>query len=362
MAASSGLPVLYLRTSTKLTFTFQCFQLLFLSLFFLSFIDSKLTLLLLTTRSDGAYSTQDDEKEDNDGEMGAATPTNAELSANADQKATNAGCSNSYNPSSPSHRNPINQDENKLQAQGHENEQSSGRDWSEDEPQFEQNVIHSDVKEQTDEPENDQIREAKYPDEIIVQNLNSESLNPENMVQKYTILENTHQEKTVQQTTIHENKPRENSIQGTSNQSKINQETLNQEKSSLPRIDTKNITNQTKHGTSVRSLSSSFNNTSRPMSNATSATSAGSGFLVSFIADARGGTTTSERAVGLKFIVPANTLSGPTRLCCRVARLFRKSDNSGLKSDARIKDSNKSNIQNGGYSYQNSYQNFQQNG
>ena len=100
---------------------------------------------------------------------------------------------------------------------------------------------------------------------------------------------------------------------------------------------------------SVRSLSSSLNN------NTITNTPSTSGFLVSFIADARGGTTTSERAVGLKFIVPPNTLSGPTRLCCRVARLFRKSDH-GMKSEIKLRDSNKANIQNGyGYSYQNGY-------
>ena len=100
---------------------------------------------------------------------------------------------------------------------------------------------------------------------------------------------------------------------------------------------------------SVRSLSSSLNN------NTITNTPSTSGFLVSFIADARGGTTTSERAVGLKFIVPPNTLSGPTRLCCRVARLFRKTDH-GMKSEIKLRDSNKANIQNGyGYSYQNGY-------
>ena len=137
-----------------------------------------------------------------------------------------------------------------------------------------------------------------------------------------------------------------------------NQQTIIPTRNSNYEIPSETHQNPPKQPTStVRSMSNNTglsNNSNTGFSasnNSTSGTTSSSGFLVSFIADARGGTTTSERAVGLKFIVPANTLSGPTRLCCRVARLFRKSV---MPIESKIKDSNKNNIQSG-YNYSSSF-------
>ena len=248
LATSSGLPVLFtgFYGRLQLTFTlhaFQCFQhfffiveTLFLS-FLSSYIDSELTLLLRTTRSDGAHSTQEDEKvkefteeeENGEREVVAATPTNAETSANADQKPTNADCSNSYNSNLADLQNPINQDGDQDEARGYGNERSSVSDWEkkieveeQNRLQFDQNVVEIDVKEQSNEPENDQIHEVWVPDENIDKKVKAaiKTLSEIQDVQfhcrtlseiqdveflKNKILGNTIQENTIQGNTLQEN-------------------------------------------------------------------------------------------------------------------------------------------------------------
>ncbi|CAH8571969.1 unnamed protein product [Schistosoma turkestanicum] len=45
-----------------------------------------------------------------------------------------------------------------------------------------------------------------------------------------------------------------------------------------------------------------------------------SGFLISFIIDARGGLVEAQRRPGLRFLVPPNAVSGPLRIICRLLR------------------------------------------
>lgn len=47
-------------------------------------------------------------------------------------------------------------------------------------------------------------------------------------------------------------------------------------------------------------------------------------FLVSFVADARGGTCCSRRLAGFRIVVPPNCLDQPTRICARAARAKSK--------------------------------------
>uniref|UniRef100_A0A1I8GVL9 ANK_REP_REGION domain-containing protein n=1 Tax=Macrostomum lignano TaxID=282301 RepID=A0A1I8GVL9_9PLAT len=50
-----------------------------------------------------------------------------------------------------------------------------------------------------------------------------------------------------------------------------------------------------------------------------------SGFLVSFLVDARGGAMTGARCPGLRIVVPPNAATGPTRVTCRLLRPGRVS-------------------------------------
>ncbi|VEL20153.1 unnamed protein product [Protopolystoma xenopodis] len=45
-----------------------------------------------------------------------------------------------------------------------------------------------------------------------------------------------------------------------------------------------------------------------------------SGFLVSFLVDARGGLVQAQRRMDLRFLIPPNAAPGPTRIVCRMLR------------------------------------------
>ncbi|VEL33087.1 unnamed protein product [Protopolystoma xenopodis] len=48
-----------------------------------------------------------------------------------------------------------------------------------------------------------------------------------------------------------------------------------------------------------------------------------SGFLVSFLVDARGGMLQSRRLPEMRFFIPPNAATGPTRIICRLTRSDR---------------------------------------